>query len=72
MPPKSTKVVSLRMPTDLADKLELAAKSEGVSMNQFVLRAIDSWVENKLRDPEFRAKLQAEIDRLALLLKREG
>ena len=60
--PKQTTV---RLPDDLADKVETVARAKGTSVNQFVIDSLVTEIDRVRKDTKFmnRVKQLAERDR---------
>ena len=65
---KDSKAMTLRLPGDLHERLTAVAEVEGEPIAEVVRRAVSDHVEQKRRDPTFRAKLQATLRRQRRLL----
>lgn len=66
------KAMSLRLPTDLADDLEIVAAVDETTISDVVREAIARYIEKRRSDESFRRALQDRIDRESLLLAREA
>lgn len=66
----TTRARTLRLPADQAETLEAIAGIDEVSINEEIRRAIDSHIEARRSDPEFRRRLQASIERNREILER--
>ena len=60
--PKQTTV---RLPDDLADKVETIARAKGTSINQFIIDSLEIEIDRVRKDTKFmnRVKQLAERDR---------
>ena len=63
--PKQTTV---RLPDDLADKVETVARAKGTSVNQFIIDSLVIEIDRVRKDTKFmnRVKQLAERDRVIL------
>ncbi len=64
-----TKNMLLRLDTELAVRLGAVADVEGRPVSGVVREAIDRYVEERRRDPEFRRLLEGSLSRHAELLQ---
>jgi len=67
---EETKAMTLRMPSGTAKELEVTAKIDGVSVSEAVRSAIESHIENRREDEEFRERLRRSIEENKELLER--
>jgi len=65
-----TKNLTVRLPDDLAADAEALARVEGKSVNETIKDALTDAVENKRRDPKFRARVRQIIAEDRELLER--
>jgi predicted DNA-binding protein len=65
---KDSKAMTLRLPGDLHERLVAVAEVEGDPIAEVVRRAVSDHVEQRRRDPEFRAKLTETVRRQKRLL----
>lgn len=56
-----TKAMTLRLATDLHERLAAVAEVEGEPIAEVVRRAVVDHVERRRRDPAFQAKLEATV-----------
>jgi len=63
-----TKAMTLRLPAELADDLEVVAYVNEQPISTVVREAIAAHIEARTADPAFRARLGATIDRAKALL----
>lgn len=56
------RVISLRLPEDLAADAEMIARIEGRPMTGFITDAIAAQIKATRDDPEFRKRLQERIE----------
>lgn len=56
------RVISLRLPEDLAANVEMVARIEGKPMSGFITDALAAQVEATRADPEFQARLKERIE----------
>ena len=66
----TTSARTLRIPLDQAEALETIAGIDSVSINEEIRRAIAMHIEARRKDPEFRRRLQASIERNKEILER--
>jgi len=55
------KAMTLRLPTDLHERLVTVAEVEGEPVAEVVRRAVTEHVERRRHDPDFQAKLDATL-----------
>jgi predicted DNA-binding protein len=65
---RDSKAMTLRLPSDLHERLAAVAEVEGDPIAEVVRRAVADHVEQRRREPEFRAKLEATLRRRQRLL----
>ena len=68
--PDAQKAMTLRLPTEQADALELVADVDGVSMSEAVRDAIESHIESRRSDEAFQQRLAASMERHKRILDR--
>lgn len=68
--PDTQRAMTLRLPTEQADALELVAEVDGVSMSEAVRDAIESHIENRRTDDGFQERLAASMERHRRILDR--
>lgn len=68
--PDAPKAMTLRLPFEQADALELVADVDGVSMSEAVRDAIESHIENRRADEGFQQRLAASMERHKRILDR--
>lgn len=61
------KSMTLRLPREQADELELIASIDGKPISEEIREALEQHVRNRRRDPEFQARLKRSQDRLRQL-----
>ena len=64
------KAMTLRLPADQADALELVAQVDGVSVSQAVRDAIESHIDSRRADDGFQERLTESIARHQRILDR--
>ena len=64
------KMMTLRLPVDQADALELVAQVDGVSVSQAVRDAIESHIESRRGDDGFQQRLAESMARYKRILDR--
>ncbi|MBI4172304.1 MAG: ribbon-helix-helix protein, CopG family [Actinobacteria bacterium] len=57
------KSMTLRLPVEQAEELEVVARAEGISVSDAVREAIAEHVERKRKDSVFRERLRTVIER---------
>ena len=68
--PETPKAMTLRLPADQAEALELVAEVDGVSVSEAVRDAIDSHIESRRADERFQERLAASTARYQRILER--
>jgi len=61
------KSMTLRLPREQADELELIASVDGKPMSEEIREALEQHVKSRREDPEFQARLKRNQDRLSQL-----
>ena len=64
------KAMTLRLPAEQADALELVAQVDGVSVSQAVRDAIDSHIDSRRADDGFQQRLAESMARYQRILDR--
>jgi len=64
------KAMTLRLPTEQADALEMIAEVDGVSMSEAVRDAIESHIDRRKADNGFQERLAAAMQRHRRILDR--
>jgi uncharacterized protein (DUF1778 family) len=64
-----TRQTTLRLPEDLADKAELIARTQGKSLNQFVVDSLMVEIDRVKQDKEFMGLVEDIIARNAAVLE---
>lgn len=64
----TTKVLTVRVSAEDAHRAEVAARVDGISVNELVRQALLDHFEAKRRDPDFVARAKAMIARDAALV----
>ena len=64
------KAMTLRLPADQADALELVAQVDGVSVSQAVRDAIESHIDIRRADDGFQQRLAVSMSRYQRILDR--
>jgi len=67
---EETKAMTLRMPSGTAKELEATAQVDGVSISEAVREAIETHIESRRNDEEFRERLRRSIEENRELLER--
>lgn len=64
------KVMTIRLPMDLYEELELVARADGLTVSAEIRLAIDAYVEHRKDTAEFRKRLTMRIEADQLILER--
>ncbi|MFM8601234.1 MAG: YlcI/YnfO family protein [Actinomycetota bacterium] len=64
-----TRQTTLRLPEDLADKAELVARTQGKSLNQFVIDSLTVEIDRVREDRDFMELLEEVVARNAAVLE---
>ncbi|HET7508973.1 MAG TPA: hypothetical protein VFJ65_01865 [Solirubrobacterales bacterium] len=64
------KAMTLRLPGETARDLELTAQVDGVTISEAVREAIDTHIQSRREDEEFRKRLRHSVEENNELLKR--
>lgn len=64
------KAMTLRLPAEQAEELAKVAAVDGVSVSEAIREAIDRHISVRAADKEFRARLDASIERNQRILDR--
>jgi len=64
------KTTTIRISDNLAEELELAARSEGLSANSFIIEAIEERLQRLRGDQEFMGRLNEMVERNKNILDR--
>lgn len=64
------KNMTLRLPLDQADELEVVARADGISISDAVREAISEHIERKRRDKRFQSRLRLVLERDREILDR--
>jgi len=67
---ETQKAMTLRMPIEQADALEMIAEVDGVSMSEAVRDAIESHIDSRKADDGFQERLAASMQRHRRILDR--
>ena len=67
---ETQKAMTLRLPVEQAEALELIAEVDGVSMSEAVRDAIESHIETRRADDAFQKRLAAVMKRHQRILDR--
>ena len=68
--PDTHKAMTLRLPVEQADALEMVAEVDGVSMSEAVRDAIESHIDSRRADDGFQERLAASMERHRRILDR--
>lgn len=58
--PKQTTV---RLPDDLADKVETVARAKGTSVNQFIINSLEIEIDRVRKDTKFMNRVKQLVER---------
>ena len=64
------RAMTLRLPEEQADALEIVAEVDGVSMSEAVREAIEEHIDNRRSDADFQERLTASMERHKRILDR--
>jgi predicted DNA-binding protein len=67
---EDTKAMTLRLSNETAKDLEATAKVDGVTVSEAVREAIETHIENRRNDTDFRDRLKRSIEENKELLER--
>jgi hypothetical protein len=65
--PKQTTV---RLPDELADRAEVVARTQGVSVNQLIIDSLQLEIDRVRKDPDFRSRVKRLVERDQQILNR--
>lgn len=68
----SDKAMTLRLPTELAEELELVCGVDDVPVAEAVRTAIAEYVKARRQEPHFQLCLRAQIARMQRLMTTDG
>ena len=66
----SGKVISVRMPDELAAQVEAMARAEGVSVSEAMRAAAYRYIASRRADQDFKERLRKRLEEDAEILKR--
>lgn len=66
----STKIISLRMPAELAEQIDAMARAEGVSISETLRAAAYRYIATRRADQDFKERLRKRLEEDAEILKR--
>lgn len=61
MSPVRTKVLSLRLPEDIAEDVAAVARANGVSVSRAIRMAIEDYLAANLSDPTFQERVKRRL-----------
>lgn len=64
------KTTTIRISDELAEELELAARSQGLSANSFIVGAIEERIQHLRGDQAFMSRLNETVERNKNILDR--
>lgn len=67
---EQTKAMTVRMSGEAAKELEVTAQVDGVSISEAVREAIDSHIQSRREDKDFRERLRSSLEENKELLER--
>ena len=67
---KDTKVISIRVPTELAGQVDAMARAEGVSVSEAMRAAAYRYIATRRADQDFKERLKKRLEEDAEILKR--
>lgn len=66
----NTKVISIRMPDELAGQIDAMARAEGVSVSEAMRAAAYRYIATRRADQDFKERLRKRLEEDAEILKR--
>lgn len=66
----NTKVISIRMPNELAAQIDAMARAEGVSVSEAMRAAAYRYIATRRADQDFKERLRKRLEEDAEILKR--
>lgn len=66
----NTKVISIRMPDELAAQIDAMARAEGVSVSEAMRAAAYRYIATRRADQDFKERLRKRLEEDAEILKR--
>ena len=57
------KQTTVRLPADIADKAELVARTQGISVNQLIINSLSVQIDNARADKEFMERARHFVER---------
>lgn len=66
----SGKIISVRMPDELAAEIDAMARAEGVSVSEAMRAAAYRYIATRRADQEFKERLRKRLEEDAEILKR--
>ncbi|MGE5527382.1 MAG: ribbon-helix-helix protein, CopG family [Methanosarcina sp.] len=66
----NTKVISIRMPNELAAQIDAMARAEGVSVFEAMRAAAYRYIATRRADQDFKERLRKRLEEDAEILKR--
>ena len=64
------KTTTVRMPEDLGDTVEAVARAQGVSVNSFIVTALETEIERVRQSDDFMGRLHGIIEKDREILER--
>ena len=61
---------TVRLPDDLADQVEVVARTQGVSVNQLIVDSLRIEIERVRKDSDFRSRVKRLVERDRKILDR--
>lgn len=65
-----TRQTTVRLPDDLADQVEVVARTQGVSVNQLIVDSLRIEIERVRKDSDFRSRVKRLVERDRKILDR--
>lgn len=62
MPSEPTKVLSLRLPAELAKQIALVARADGVSVSRAIRESVEVHIADRRDSKDFKERLEKRID----------
>jgi predicted transcriptional regulator len=66
----ATKVLSLRLPEEIADEIAVVARVNGVSVSRAIRLAIEDYVAGQRADEDFKERIKHRLEEDRKLYKR--
>lgn len=66
----NAKIISVRMPDELAEQIDAMARAEGVSVSEAMRAAAYRYIATRRADQDFKERLRKRLEEDAEILKR--